>query len=96
MFTDMIHTPPRTFSVGFKWVFIQKRNGNNELVRYKARLVVQGFTQRPGVNFNETESPVMNEITFQYLISLTIQKHLSLQLMDVVTAYLYGSVYESL
>jgi hypothetical protein len=34
----------------------------------------------------------MNEITFRYLISLTIQKHLSLQLMDVVTAYLYGSL----
>jgi hypothetical protein len=32
----------------------------------------------------------MNGITFRYLISLAIQKHLSLQLMDVVTAYLYG------
>jgi hypothetical protein len=34
----------------------------------------------------------MNEITFRYLISLAIQKHLSFQLMDVVTAYLYGSI----
>jgi hypothetical protein len=34
----------------------------------------------------------MNEITFQYLISLAIQNHLSLQLMDVVTTYLYGSL----
>jgi hypothetical protein len=32
----------------------------------------------------------MNGITFRYLISLTIQKHLSLQLMDVMTAYLNG------
>jgi hypothetical protein len=61
-------------------------------VRYKARLVAQRFTQRPDINFNETYSPVMNGITFRYLISLTTQKRLSLQLMDVVTAYLYGSL----
>jgi hypothetical protein len=64
VFTKMIHTPPRTFPVGFKWVFIQKRNENNEVVRYKARLVAQGFTQRPEVYFNETYSPMMNGITF--------------------------------
>jgi hypothetical protein len=34
----------------------------------------------------------MNGITFRYLISLAIQKHLSLRLMDVVTTYLYGSL----
>jgi hypothetical protein len=68
----VIPTPPRTFHVGFKWVFIQKKNINNEVIRYKARLVAQGFTQRPEVDFNETYSPIMNGITFQYLISLAI------------------------
>ena len=61
-------------------------------MRYKARLVAQGFTQKPGVDFNETYSPVMSAITFRYLISLAVQNRLSLQLMDVVTAYLYGSL----
>jgi hypothetical protein len=62
------------------------------VVRYKARLVAQGFTQRSGVDFNETYSPVMSGITFRYLISLAVQNRLSMQLMDVVTAYLYGSL----
>jgi hypothetical protein len=57
-------TPPRTFPVGFKWVFVRKRNENNEVVRYKVRLVAQGFTQRPDVDFNEIYSPVMNGIAF--------------------------------
>jgi hypothetical protein len=61
-------------------------------VRYKVRLVAQGFTQSPDIDFNETYSPVMNRITFRYLISLATQKHLSLQLMDVVITYLYGSL----
>jgi hypothetical protein len=60
----VIHTPPRIFPVGFKWVFIQKRNENNEVIRYKARWVAQGFTQRPYIDFNEIYSPVMNRINF--------------------------------
>jgi hypothetical protein len=61
-------------------------------VRYKVRLVAQGFTQRSGVDFKETYSVVMSVITFRYLISLAVQNRLSMQLMDVVTAYLYGSL----
>jgi hypothetical protein len=44
VFTDVIPTPPRTFPVGFKRVFIWKRNENIDVVRYKARLVAHGFT----------------------------------------------------
>ena len=52
-------TPPGILPVGYKWVFVRKRNENNEVVRYKARLVEQGFMQRLGVDFNETYSPIM-------------------------------------
>ena len=80
------------FPVGEKCVFVRKRNENNEVVRYKARLVAQGFTQRPGIDYDETYSPVMSGTTFRYLISLAVKMNLSIQLMDVVTAYLYGSL----
>jgi hypothetical protein len=92
VFTDVIPTPPRIFLVRFIWVFIRKRNENIEVVRYKARLLAQGFTQRPNMDFNEMYSLVMNGITFRYLISLVIQNHLSLHLMDVMIAYLYVSL----
>jgi hypothetical protein len=92
VFTEVIPTPPRIFYVGFKWVFIQNRNENNEVVRYKTKLVAQGFTQRCDIDFNETYSSTMNGIIFRYLITLAIQNHLSLQFMDVVIAYLYGSL----
>jgi hypothetical protein len=64
VFTDVIPTPPTIFPVGFKWGFVHKRNENNDVVRYKARLTTQGFTQRPRIDFHETYSPVMNGITF--------------------------------
>ena len=62
------------------------------MVRYKARLVAQGFMQRPSIDYDETYSPVMSGITFRYLISMAAHLNLKMQLMDVVTAYLYGSL----
>jgi hypothetical protein len=68
VFTEATVTPPKVFPVGFKWVFVRKRNENNKVVRYKARLVAQGFMQRLGIDFNETYSPVISGITFRCLI----------------------------
>jgi hypothetical protein len=45
-----------------------------------------------GSNYDDTYSPEMSGITFRYLISLAVQMNLSMQLMDIVTAYLYGSL----
>jgi Reverse transcriptase (RNA-dependent DNA polymerase) len=61
-------------------------------VRYKVRLVAQDFTQIPGVDYEETYSPIVDAITLQFLISLTITENLQMHLMDVVTAYLYESL----
>ncbi|CAM8962917.1 unnamed protein product [Rhodiola kirilowii] len=92
VFGPIVLTPENVRPVGYKWVFVRKRNEKNEIVRYKARLVAQGFSQRPGINFEETYSPVMDGITFRYLISLAIHEKRNMHLMDVVTAYLYGSL----
>ena len=50
------------------------------------------FSQRPGIDYEETYSPVMDAITFRYLISLAVSESLEMRLMDVVTTYLYGSL----
>ena len=71
---------------------MRKRNEKNEIQRYKARLVAQGFSQRPGVDYEETYSPVMDAITLRYLISFTAHEKLEMHLMNVVTTYLYGSL----
>ena len=71
-------------------MFVRKHNDKNEIARYKARLMAQGFSQRPGIDYDETYSPVMDIITFRYLISLSVSEGLDMRLMDVITAYLYG------
>ena len=88
IFGPIIPMPKIVKPVGYKWVFVRKRNEKNEIIRYKARLVAQGFSQRPGIDYDETYSTVMDAITFRYLISLVVSKKLEMRLMDVVTAYL--------
>lgn len=78
--------------VGYKWVFVRKRDESGDIAIYKARLVAQGFSHRPWINFNETYSPVVYANNFRYLISLIANEWLNLHMMDVVTTYLYGSL----
>ena len=66
VFGPVVRTPEGTKPVGYKWVFVRKRNDKNEIVRYKARLVAQGFSQRPCIDYEETYSPVMDATTFRY------------------------------
>ncbi|GJX64490.1 putative RNA-directed DNA polymerase [Tanacetum coccineum] len=92
VFGRIVPTPGVVKPVRYRWVFIRKRNENDKVKRYKARLVAQGFSQRPWIDYEETYSPVIDAITFRYLISLVVSKNLDMRLMDVVTAYLYGSL----
>ena len=92
VFGPVVQTPASIKPVGNKWVFVRKRNENNDIIRYKARLVAQGFSQRLDIDYEETYSPVMDAITFHFLISLVVYEELGMRLMDVITAYLYGSI----
>lgn len=48
-------------AIGCRWVFLRKRDEHGEVVKYKARLVAQGFSQKPGTDYsdNGTFAPVM-------------------------------------
>ena len=92
VFESVVQTPASIKPVRNKWVFVRKRNENNDIIRYKERLVAQGFSQRVGIDYEETYSPVMDAITFRFLISLAVSEELDMRLMDVITAYLYGSI----
>ena len=81
-----------TKPIGHKMVFTRKRDEQGNTLRFKVRLVAQGYTQKPGIDFEQTYSPVMDSTSFRYLFSLATQLSLETRLMDVVTAYLYGDL----
>lgn len=73
--------------IGSKWIYKTKCNPDGS-TRYKARLVIQGFQQVPGVDFNETYAPVSKLTTLRLLLSLAAQYNWTIDHMDVVTAFL--------
>jgi histone deacetylase 1/2 len=60
---DLVPRPPQANVVTGKWIFKHKFNADGTLEWYKARWVLSGFTQRPGVDFAETFSPVVKPAT---------------------------------
>jgi hypothetical protein len=56
--------------VGSRWVFKEKRDGKGNLVKYKARVVAQGFSQVPGQDFNATYASVAKFTTLRALLAL--------------------------
>jgi len=54
--------------------------------------MAQGFSQSPEIDYEETYSSIMDIIMFLYLIYLVVSEKLNIQLMNVVTVYLYGDL----
>lgn len=78
--------------VGCKWIFRIKYKVNGELDKYKARLVAKGFTQRPGIDFNSTFSPVVKPATVRLVLSIACQRQWGLHQLDVNNAFLQGQL----
>jgi hypothetical protein len=66
--------PPGTNIVTGKWIWTHKRRADGTLERYKARWVLQGFTQRPRVDYDETFSPVVKPTTVRTMLSLALAR----------------------
>ncbi|GKF25687.1 ribonuclease H-like domain-containing protein, partial [Tanacetum coccineum] len=80
--------------IGCKWLFKIKYKSSGDIDRYKARLVAKGFSQREGIDFVETFSPIVKMITVRCIISLDVHYDWPLYQLDVNTAFLYGDLYD--
>ena len=79
-----------------KWVFKIKRDVNNSIIKYKARLVARGFNQIPGEDFEETYAPVVSIAALRLFLAVSFFKGMEIHQMDVVGAFLNGELKENL
>ena len=80
--------------IGCKWVFKIKRDAKGQVERYKARLVAKGYSQREGIDFKETFSPVSTKDSLRIIMSIVAHFNLELHQMDVRTTFLNGDLVE--
>ena len=93
---DLVELPDGRVAVGCRWVFKVKYDGDGKVDRFKSRLVAKGYSQRYGIDFEETFSPVVRFSSIRTLLAHAIQRGMIVHQMDVVTAFLNGDLDEEI
>ncbi|KAK9128999.1 hypothetical protein Syun_017796 [Stephania yunnanensis] len=91
---DLVELPKGAKAIGCKWIFKTKKDSLGNIERYKARLVAKGFTQKEGIDYKETFSPVSKKDSLRIILALVAHFDFELQQMDVKTAFLNGQLEE--
>ncbi|KAK8936121.1 hypothetical protein KSP39_PZI013254 [Platanthera zijinensis] len=93
---DLVRLPKGKKALKNRWIFRVKQGDSSTPPRYKARLVVKGFGQRQGVDFDEIFSPVVKMSSIRVVLGLAARLDLEVEQMDVKTAFLHGDLEEEL
>ncbi|KAH9782977.1 hypothetical protein KPL71_009140 [Citrus sinensis] len=67
---ELVSLPRGRKAIGNKWVYKIKRDSNDQVERYRARLVVKGYAQKEGIDFNEIFSPVVRLTTVRVVLAM--------------------------
>ena len=87
--------PKGKWALQNKWVYRLKEEEDGK-IRYKSRLVVKGFAQKQGIDFNEIFSLVVKLNSIRTLLSIVAIQNLELEQMDVDTTFLNGDLEEEI
>ena len=85
---DLVDLPNGSKPVGCKWVFKKKTDVDGKVQTFKAMLVVKGFTQTQGIDYDETFSPVAMLKSIRILMAIAAYFDYEIWQMDVKTAFL--------
>lgn len=79
-----------------KWIYKIKKDSDGKVVKYKARLVAKGCSQKAGIDYFETFSPVIRYSSLRLLFALGAKLDLEIDHLDVECAFLHGNLKETI
>ncbi|GKB07800.1 putative ribonuclease H-like domain-containing protein [Tanacetum coccineum] len=90
----LVDLPKGKHAIGIKWVYRNKKDERGIVVRNKARLVAQGYTQEEGIDYDEIFSPVARIEAIRLFLAYASFMRFIVYHMDVKSAFLYGTIKE--
>nr|CAD1837132.1 unnamed protein product [Ananas comosus var. bracteatus] len=92
---ELVELPVEKKALKNRWVYVIKNEADGSK-RYKARLVVKGYGQKQGIDFNEIFAPVVKHCSIRVVLSLVANLDLELEQLDIKTAFLHGDLDEEI
>ncbi|KAD6454671.1 hypothetical protein E3N88_09377 [Mikania micrantha] len=86
--------PKGKYPIGTKWVFRNKKDDKGVVIKNKVRLVVQGYTQEEGIDYDEFFAPVARIEAIRIFLAFAAAKNFKVFQMDVKSAFLYERIDE--
>ncbi|GJY71056.1 putative ribonuclease H-like domain-containing protein [Tanacetum coccineum] len=90
----LVDLPYDKRAIGTKWVYRNKKDERGIMIRNKARLVAQGYTQEEGIDYDEVFAPVARIEAIRLFLAYASFKDFVMYQMDVKSAFLYGNIEE--
>jgi hypothetical protein len=92
---DLVQLPAGKRALQNKWIYkLKEEDGDKK--RYKARIVVKGFAQNNGIDFDEIFSPIVKMTSIRNILSLVAVEDLHLEQLDVKIVFLHGDLEEEI
>nr|GEV16171.1 hypothetical protein [Tanacetum cinerariifolium] len=90
----LVDRPLCTNVINLKWIWKNKRDEENTVIRNKSHLVAKGYVQKEGVDFEESFAPVARLEAVRLFIAYAAHKSFTVYQRDVKTTFLYGPLKE--
>ena len=91
---ELVELSKNRKAIGSKWILKRKFECDGSIEKYKTRLVAKGFTQKPGIDYEKTYSPVAKFTSIRILMSIVAALDLELYQMNAKIAFLNGDLKE--
>jgi hypothetical protein len=85
---DLVEIPDEAKRVGCKWVYKIKYDSKGKIKKFKTRLLAKGFTQKEGIDYVKTFSPIFKKDSFRIVMTLVARYDLKLHQMDIKCPFL--------